>query len=121
MKTIKNMLIFCVALCFATSCQKEADMTLVQKTVLENNTLSQIHVDDAWEVTIIYDSLNSFVELEYSAYLEDNVSVGEINGWLTIGFNDKVYPLTGSVFKAKVHIRLESKGRSKCRKNSLGL
>lgn len=103
MKTIKNMLIFCVALCFATSCQKEADMTLVQKTVLENNTLSQIHVDDAWEVTIIYDSLNSFVELEYSAYLEDNVSVGEINGWLTIGFNDKVYPLTGSVFKAKVH------------------
>ena len=105
MKALKPLLFLCAALCFATSCNKEADMTLVQKTVLENNTLSQIHVDDAWEVTIVYDNLNSFVELEYSAYLEDNVSVGEINGWLTIGFSDKVYPLIGSVFKATVHTR----------------
>ena len=105
MKAIKPILFLCMAFCFATSCQKEADRTLVQKTVLENNTLSQIHIDDAWEVTIVYDSLNSFVELEYSSYLEDNVSVGEINGWLAIGFSDKVYPLTGSVFKATVHTR----------------
>ena len=36
MKTIKSILILCVALCFATSCKKEVDMTLVQKTLFEN-------------------------------------------------------------------------------------
>ena len=103
MKTIKSILILCVALCFATSCKKEADMTLVQKTILENNTLSLIHVNHGWEVDIVYDSLNSFVELEYSAYLGDYVLVREINNWLEIGFSQKVYPLAGSVYKATVH------------------
>lgn len=103
MKTIKTILILCAALCFATSCKKEADMTLVQKTVLEDNTLSLIHVNHGWEVDIVYDSLNSFVELEYSAYLDDFILVREINNWLEIGFNQKVYPLAGSVYKATVH------------------
>ena len=103
MKTIKTILILCAALCLATSCKKEADMTLVQKTVLENNTLSLIHVNHGWEVDIVYDSLNSFVELEYSAYLEDFILVREINDWLEIGFSQKVYPLAGSVYKATVH------------------
>ena len=103
MKTTKSILILCVALCFATSCKKEADMTLVQKTILENNTLSLIHVNHGWEVDIVYDSLNSFVELEYSAYLGDYVLVREINNWLEIGFSQKVYPLAGSVYKATVH------------------
>ena len=80
-------------------------MTLVQKTVLENNTLQQIHVDDAWKVTVVYDSLKSFVELEYSAYLENYISVKETNNWLDIGFTGKVYPEVGSVFKAIVHIQ----------------
>lgn len=78
-------------------------MTLVQKTVLEDNTLSLIHVNHGWEVDIVYDSLNSFVELEYSAYLDDFILVREINNWLEIGFNQKVYPLASSVYKATVH------------------
>ena len=104
MKTIKTILILCVALCFATSCQKEVDMTLVQKTVFEDADIHLINVDDGWEVTFVYDSLKSFVELEYSAYLEEYVSVKETNEWLTIGFNNKINPLSGSVYKATVHI-----------------
>ena len=103
MKTIKTIFILFVVLCLSASCKKEADMTLVQKTVLENNTLSLIHVNHGWEVDIVYDSLNSFVELEYSAYLEDFILVREINNWLEIGFSQKVYPLAGSVYKATVH------------------
>ena len=103
MKTIKTILILCVALCIATSCKKEVDMTLVQKTVYENTDISLFHVDDAWEVTFVYDSLNSYVELEYSAYLEEHVSVWDTNGWLNIGFKGYVYKQPGSVFKAKVH------------------
>lgn len=103
MKAPKILLFLCVALCFATSCKKkEIDMTVVQKTVLENNTLSQIHVTDGWEVTIVHDSL-SFVVLEYSAYLENYIAVREVNNWLSIGFTGKVYAETGSVYRATVH------------------
>lgn len=78
-------------------------MTLVQKTVYENTDISMFHVDDAWEVTFVYDSLNSFVELEYSAYMEEHVSVMDTNNWLAIGFRDRFHKETGSVFKATVH------------------
>jgi len=103
MKTIKTILILCMALCFATSCKKEVDMTLVQKTVYDNTDISMFHVDDAWEVTFVYDSLHSFVELEYSAYMEEHVSVMDTNNWLAIGFRDRFHKETGSVFKATVH------------------
>jgi Fe-S-cluster containining protein len=78
-------------------------MTLKQKTVYENTDISLFHVDDAWDVTFVYDSQNSYVELEYSAYLEEYVSVWDTNGWLNIGFKGSVYKQPESVFKAKVH------------------
>lgn len=104
MKAVKPILILCMALCFASSCKKEVDMTLVQKTVYENTDISLFHVDDAWEVSFVYDSLNSFVELEYSAYLEEYVSAWDTNSWLNIGFKRYVYKQPGSVFKATAHI-----------------
>lgn len=107
MKTIKTILILCMALCFATSCKKEVDMTLVQKTVYEHTDISMFHVDDAWEVTFVYDSLNSFVELEYSAYMEEHVSVMDTNNWLAIGFRDRFHKETGSVFKATVYTSVD--------------
>ena len=56
MKTIKTILILCVAICFATSCNKDVDMTLVQKTLFENADIRQIEVSDAWEVTVVADN-----------------------------------------------------------------
>ena len=102
MKTIKTILILCVALGFATSCKKEVDMTLVQKTVLENADIRQIEVSDAWEVTVVADS-RTFVELEYSAYLEEGVSAIMEGTQLEIGFTSNVYPVINSVFRATVH------------------
>ena len=108
MKTTKALFLLCIALCFATSCKKEADMTLVQKTVLENADIRQIEVGDAWEVTIIYDSLESFVELEYSAYLESYLKAKMEGTKLEIGFISSVHPVSSSVFRASVHTnRLE--------------
>jgi len=103
MKALKLILIFCAAVCCFGSCKKDVDMTLKQKTVYENTDISLFYVDDAWDVTFVYDSLNSYVELEYSAYLEEYVSVWDTNGWLNIEFKGAVYKQPGSVFKAKVH------------------
>lgn len=102
MKTIKTILILCVALCFAVSCKKEVDMTLVQKTVFENADIRQIEVSDAWQVTVVADS-NTFVELAYSAYLEPFLQAKMNGNQLEIGFTGNLHPVTNSTFRATVH------------------
>lgn len=104
MKIIKTIFILCVALCFATSCKKEVDMTLVQKTVLENADIRQIAVADAWQVAVVADS-STFVEIECSAYLKERIKVQMKGTQLEIGFNGSVYPVINSVFRAKVHTK----------------
>ena len=103
MKTIKTILILCAAVCCFASCKKDVDMTLVQKTLFENTDIQQIEVSDAWQVTVVKDTMNTFVELEYSAYLQDYVSAQTENNRLKINFNKSVYVYPGSVYKAVVH------------------
>ena len=102
MKVYKPIILLCVAALFATSCKKEADMTLVQKTVLENSGIQQIEVGDAWPVTIVSDSV-TYVELAYSAYLEPYVKAKMEGNKLEIGFTTNVYPVINSEFRATVH------------------
>ena len=102
MKTIKSILILCVALCFVTSCRK-VDMTLVQKTVFENASITQIKASDAWRVTVIADT-STYVELDYSAYLEESLKVQMEGNELQIGFQDHTYPVIGSAYRATVHV-----------------
>lgn len=102
MKTIKTILVLCVALCFASSCKKEVDMTLMQKTVLENADIRAIEVGDAWQVTVVADS-STFVELTYSAYLEPYLKAKMVGTELEIGFTGNVRPVINSTFRATVH------------------
>ena len=102
MKEYKPLLFLCVALCFATSCKKEVDMTLVQKTVLENVDIRGIEVGDAWQVNVVADS-NTYVELEFSAYLEPYLKAKMVGNQLEIGFAGNVRPVINSEFRATVH------------------
>ena len=102
MKTPKFILILCAAICCFASCKKDVDMTLVQKTVLENADIRQIKAFDAWEVTVVADS-STYVELEYSAYLEDKVNVKMQGAKLEVGFTGSTYPVLNSVYRAVVH------------------
>ena len=77
-------------------------MTLVQKTVLENSGIQQIEVGDAWQVTIVSDSV-TYVELAYSAYLDPYVKAKMEGNKLEIGFTTNVYPVINSEFRATVH------------------
>ena len=107
MKNIKTILILCAAICCFASCKKEVDMTLTQKTILQNADIRQILVDDAWPVTLVADS-NTYVELQYSAYLEPYLKTKMDGTKLEIGFTGNVYPVINSVFRAIVHTpRLE--------------
>ena len=102
MKVYKPIILLCVAALFATSCKKDVDMTLVQKTVLENSDIRQIEVSDAWPVTIVSDSV-TYVELAYSAYLDPYVKAHMEGNKLEIGFTTNVYPAINSEFRATVH------------------
>lgn len=103
MKRLKTILILCITLCVITSCKKEVDMTLMQQTLLENTDIRQIKVGDGWEVNVIADS-STFVELEYSAYLEESLKMQMAGTCLEIGFAESTYPETNSVFRATVHL-----------------
>lgn len=102
MKVNKPLLLLCVALCFASSCKKEVDMTLMQKTVLENADIRAIEVGDAWQVTVVADS-STYVELEFSAYLEPYLKTKMNGNQLEIGFAGNVRPVINSEFRATVH------------------
>lgn len=104
MKASRNILIICATICCFASCKKEVDMTLVQKTVLENADIRQIEIGDAWQVTLIADS-NTFVELAYSAYLEPSLKAKMDGTKLEIGFTRNVYPAINSVYRATVHVK----------------
>jgi len=116
MKTIKTILILFVALCFATSCKKEVDKTLIQKTVFENADIREIEVSDGWQVTVVADSC-TYVELVYSAYLEPYVKAKMNDTHLELGFMLKTYPGINSEFRATVHLRqiekIDAKNASK--------
>ena len=118
MKVYKTIIFLCVALCFATGCKKKVDMTLMQKTVLENVDIRQIEVSDAWQVTVVADS-NTFVELTYSAYLEPYVKAKIEGTELEIGFTENIYPTINSIFRATVHTnkieKIEAEDASKIR------
>ena len=102
MKATKSILFLCAALTFAASCNKDVDMTLTQKTLFENADIRQIAVGDAWQVTLVADS-STFVELEYSAYLESYVKARMTGNQLEIGFKGRVYPAINSVFRTTIH------------------
>lgn len=116
MKTIKPILILCAVLCFATACKKEVDMTLQQKTVLENTDIRSIVVNNAWQVSIVADSV-TFVELSYSAYLEPYLKTKMTGSQLEIGFTGNVRPASNSVFSATIHTskveKIDAKDASK--------
>lgn len=116
MKALKPILFLCVALCLTTSCKKEVDMTLKQKTVLENADIREIEVSDGWQVSIVADSI-TFVELSYSAYLEPYLKTKMTGTQLEIGFTGNVRPATNSVFSATVHTskieKIDAKDASK--------
>lgn len=77
-------------------------MTLRQKTMFENATISQIEVCDAWPVSIVADSC-TYVEVYYSAYLENYLKITMEDTKLRIGFTGWVSTASGAVFKAIIH------------------
>ena len=87
----KTLIWIALALLAFSSCRdKELDMTLVQKTVFQDATVTAVSAKDAWNVVVVQDE-ETFVELEYSAFLEDYLQVTMEGEAIHIGFIQHLY------------------------------
>lgn len=99
----RNLVVLLLSLLAFTGCrEKELDMTLVKKTVFEDATITGITVTDAWNVTVVQDG-RTYVELEYSAFLEEYLKVVMEAQELSIGFYRYLYLPSNTVMNATIH------------------
>ena len=110
MKRILKTTVFAFCIILLASCKKDLDMTVLQKTVLEDSDFTCIKANRAWQIEIVQDE-KCFVELEYSAYLEPHLKcevtenqIPMLGNVLEIGFTASGNLASGSVNKAKVHV-----------------
>lgn len=100
----RNIFVLLFSLLAFAGCRvKDLDMTEMQKTLYEGATMNEIVAEDAWEVIIVQDSERSYVELEYSAFLEDYLQVRLEGTSLHIGFSRNLYLPSNTVMCATVH------------------
>ena len=87
-----------------TACkkEKEPDMTVMDKILYENAVMNEITAEDAWCVQVIQDSI-SYVELKYSAFLEEYLQVTLEGVSLHISLNKSVNMPNNTVMNAIVH------------------
>lgn len=98
----KIVILFIGLLPFFGCREKDLDMTLIQKTVFEDATITAITVKDAWNVTVVQDE-QTYVELEYSAFLEEYLKIAMEAQELSIGFYRNLYLPSNTVMNATVH------------------
>ncbi|MBQ5958805.1 MAG: DUF2807 domain-containing protein [Bacteroidales bacterium] len=103
---MKKYLVFggCLGLLVLASCRdKDLDMTLRQTVLYEGLEYDEITAEDAWCVTVLQDAEKSYVELEYSAFLEDYLDVNLTGTKLSIGLDKKYNLPNNTVINATVH------------------
>ena len=78
-------------------------MTVRQKTLYEGAEFNEIVAKDAWNIIVLQDAEHSYVELEYSAFLEDYLQVQLDGVALSIGFTRHLNFPSNTVMNATIH------------------
>lgn len=101
---MRKLVFILVGLMAFTACKKdkEPDMTVMNKTLYENAVMNEITAKDAWCVNIIQDTV-SYVELEYSAFLEEYLKVTLEGTSLHISLSNSINMPNNTVLYAAVH------------------
>lgn len=101
----RGPLFFLLGLLVLTACRdKELDMTVRNKTLFEGAEWTVIEAQDAWNVVVVQDDGPSYVELEYSAFLEEYLLVTKQSNTLAIELTQRVYCPSNTVKTAVVHM-----------------
>lgn len=99
----KPIILTLLALLALAACRdKDLDMTVVHKTLYDGATMTSIHADDAWDITVVHDD-HAYVTLDYCAFLEDYLAVSHQGTTLSIGLNKYLNLPANTVMNAVVH------------------
>lgn len=88
-----------------SSCHEELDMTVLNKTLYENATFTEIEAEDAWNVKVVQDDQKKGVELEYSAFLEEYLKVVNEGSKLSVGFSQRLKLPSNTVKNITVYVQ----------------
>ena len=75
MKRVTLLWIVAGLLLFAGCRERQLDMTLVQGTAYQEYPIHAISASDVWNLTIVQDDGPSYIELEYSAFVEEYMHI----------------------------------------------
>lgn len=93
-----------IGLMLFSSCRdKDLDMTVLHKTLFDDAAITEITAEDAWNITVVQDTEKTFVELEYSAFLEEYLHVVMEGSRLKIGFDRYLNLPANTVKNAIIH------------------
>lgn len=79
-------------------------MTVLHRTVLEDEYFRSIISEKLWEITLLQDSV-SYIELEYSAYLDDYVKYNTENIYAKLDLDVIGNLPSGTIHRAVVHVK----------------
>lgn len=102
---VASRLCFLLMLFSLNACRKEADMSLMQSNMLENSVIQGLNVDDQWSVTVVQSDGDNHVELEYSAYLKDDIEVSMDGDVLNVGLKSSAVYYHETILKAVVYAK----------------
>jgi len=94
---------FCLLLLSACR-EKELDMTVLNKTMFEDVAFTEIVAEDAWNVIVVQDDQRTGVELEYSAFLEEYLSISKEGQKLNVAFTQRLNLPDATVKNATVYV-----------------
>lgn len=96
---------FFICLLLLAGCRdEELDMTVLDKTMFEDVAFTEIMAEDAWNVTVIQDDQRTGVELEYSAFLEEYLSISRDGQTLDVAFTQRLNLPEATVRNATVYV-----------------
>lgn len=99
-----SFFVFTLLLWLSACRNQELDMTVLEKSLFETATFTEIVAEDAWNVTVVQDDHRTGVELEYSAFLDDYLQVVSNGNQLVIRFTQRLNLPSNTVKNATVYV-----------------
>jgi hypothetical protein len=95
-----------LCLLWLSACRdQELDMSVLNKSLFETVSFTEIEAEDAWNVTVVQDDQRTGIELEYSAFLEDYLHITNDGNRLNIGFTQRLNLPAATVKNATVYVK----------------
>lgn len=100
---IKGLLLCVCSMLLLLSCRKAPDTTIITKSYLEGEVINSIEVRNGWNIIVENSASKSGIELEYTAFLEEGITMSLNDGKLILDFQNVSGTLYNSTLCATIY------------------